>query len=61
MICELAFKTLKPSLTSDSVVNMPDLSKDFIVKTDASNSALGADLLQEHEDQLFPVAYKSLR
>jgi hypothetical protein len=46
-------------LTSDAVVRLPDLSKDFVLRTDACDTGLGAVLLQEHDGTLFPVAYGS--
>lgn len=57
--CEQAFLTLKDRLTSDAVVRLPDLSKDFVLRTDACDTGLGAVLLQEHDGMLFPVAYGS--
>lgn len=40
-------------------MKLPDLNKDVVVRTDASRSAIGATILQEHELTLFPVAYGS--
>ena len=34
-------------------------SKPFIVRTDASNFGLGAALMQQHDEKLYPVAYAS--
>ena len=56
---ELAFQTLKDNLTSSPILHLPDIEKPFILRTDASNSGLGAVLLQKHEDEVFPVAYAS--
>ena len=35
------------------------MNKPFILQTDASDTGVGAVLLQQHEDGLFPVAYAS--
>src|SRR6266496_4010855 len=38
---------------------MPDFSQPFILQTDASNVGLGAALCQEHDGEIFPIAYAS--
>ena len=38
---------------------LPDISKPFCIRTDASYSGLGAVLLQYHENIPMPVAYAS--
>ena len=53
------FQTLKAKLTSSPILHLPDLKKEFILRTDASDKGLGAVLMQEHMGQLFPVAYIS--
>lgn len=57
--CEIAFQRLKTALTTESVLMLPDLERNFVLRTDASESGLGAVLLQEHEGILHPVAYGS--
>ena len=54
-----AFSQLKAVLSSQPVLRLPDCNKQFIVRTDASDLGLGAMLLQEHEDGIFPVMYLS--
>ncbi len=50
---------LKQALINAPVLRQPDQSKPFFVEQDASNHAVGAVLLQEHNNQLHPVAYHS--
>jgi len=57
--CEIAFQRLKRALTAESILRLPDLERDFVLRTDASEAGLGAVLLQEHEGVLHPVAYGS--
>lgn len=54
-----AFATLKNRISSAPILHLPDLSKHFIVQTDASGHGIGAILLQEHGTEIFPVAYAS--
>jgi hypothetical protein len=54
-----AFQALKDMLTSAPILRMPDFDKPFLLQTDASDSGVGAALLQEHDDGCFPVAYAS--
>ena len=56
---ERAFKTLRDLLTSSPILRLPDLSRQFILRTDASDIGVGAVLLQQYEDGTFPVAYAS--
>ncbi len=54
-----SFQTLKNSLADQPILCLPDFSKMFYVRTDASDSGLGAVLLQDVDDLLKPVAYAS--
>ena len=56
---QAAFDLLKARLCSAPVLQPPDLSRPFVVYTDAFDRALGAVLLQEHGAGLRPVAYES--
>ena len=57
--CEEAFNSLKDRLTTKPVIVLPDTSKEYTLRTDASDKGLGAILLQQHEGDLRPVAYAS--
>ena len=50
---------LRNLLTSSPILRLPDLTLPFILRTDASDVGLGAMLLQQYEDGVFPVAYAS--
>jgi hypothetical protein len=58
--CTTAFEAIKTAMTSAPVLALPDITKPFVVYTDASEIAIGAVLLQQGEDQaLRPVCYLS--
>lgn len=56
---ETAYVQLKEVLCSSPVLHLPDSSKKFVLRTDASCVGLGAALLQDHDGELMPVAYGS--
>lgn len=57
---EKAFTTLKEKLSSSPVLKLPNLQAEFILRTDASDIALGAILLQKDSEGIKrPVAYIS--
>ena len=56
---ERSFVILKKLLSSNPVLRLPDLSREFILQTDASEVGLGACLLQDFDGQKSPVAYAS--
>jgi len=56
---EQAFRQLREVLAKAPILRLPDLSKPFIVQSDASDTGVGAALLQEHPDGVFPVLYAS--
>ncbi len=57
--CKNSLETLKNSLCTFPILKMPDLTKVFIVHTDASSRAIGAVLLQQHDEVIFPIQYSS--
>ena len=56
---DLSFQTLKSKLSNAPILHLPDLNKQFILRTDASDTGVGAVLLQEHDGEVFPVAFAS--
>ncbi|XP_072179722.1 LOW QUALITY PROTEIN: uncharacterized protein [Diadema setosum] len=56
---ESAFVKLKECLANPPVLRLPDFEKTFMLKVDASDSGLGAVLMQEHDGDEFPLAYAS--
>jgi len=51
---EKAFTEIKQILSSEPILRLPDLNRECILQTDASNLSLGACLLQEHEGIKIP-------
>ena len=51
-----AFLLLKNVVTKAPILHYPDPTKQCIVYTDASDNACGAQLLQEHNGEEFPIA-----
>ncbi|XP_066965511.1 uncharacterized protein [Macrobrachium rosenbergii] len=54
-----AFRELKESLTKGPILKLITFQRPFILRTDASSTGLGAVLLQEHENEKWPVFYAS--
>ena len=50
--CEQAFKPLKNSSIAKPVLRMPDPKMDFVLRTDASGTGMGAVLLRPDGDVL---------
>ena len=57
--CEKSFQALKDAMSSSPILALPDMTKPFILRSDASDYAIGATLLQEHDGILKPVLYAS--
>ena len=51
------FDTLKKYFESDLVLRLPDITKTFVIRSDASQNCIGAVLLQYWSDVPHPVAY----
>ncbi len=56
---EKAFQTLKGKLMQSPILHLPVLRKQFILRTDASDTGVGAVLMQEFEGEKFPIAFAS--
>lgn len=56
---EKAFLKLKQRLDQSPILKLPDFDKTFILKVDASDTGLGAALMQEFDGVEFPIAYAS--
>ena len=54
-----AFDALKNALTTAPVLGFADITKPFILETDASHQGLGVLLLQEQEGRTRVIAYAS--
>ena len=54
-----AFMKLKDAIIQAPILQYPDTTKPYIVYTDASNNACGAQLSQIHNETEFPVAFSS--
>lgn len=56
---QCAFDTLKRVITTLPMLRMPDFEREFILQTNASGVAVGAQLHQEYKEVTHPVAYAS--
>ena len=54
-----AFLNLKEALIQAPILHYPDPNKKYIVYTDASDDACGAQLSQEHNEMEFLIAFLS--
>ncbi|KAL8595626.1 hypothetical protein ACOMHN_025662 [Nucella lapillus] len=54
-----SFTTLKERICTSLILCMPDHTKDFVVRTDASDRGIGAVLMQEKDGKLCPISYQS--
>ena len=56
---QTSFETLKERLCTHPILLFPDFDKPFTLKTDASDTAIGAVLSQEKDNFDHPAAYLS--
>ena len=54
-----AFDSLKRLLCAKPILKLPDFSHQFILRTDASDTGIGAVLLQMEGNEKLPIAYAS--
>lgn len=54
---EKAFQAVKNKITHAPILRLPNFDKQFVLRTDASDTSLGAILMQDHEGILHPIAY----
>jgi transposase InsO family protein len=57
--CGEALNEIQGAFSTSPILSLPDLSKPFILRSDASSYAIGACLLQEYDGLLHPVLYAS--
>ena len=56
---EHAYRSLKAALARRPILRLADLSRQFILRTDASDVGIGAALCQRFDDGIFPISYAS--
>ena len=56
---QYAFMKLKEAIIQAPILQYPDMTKPYIVYTDASDDACGAQLSQTHDGAEFPVGFLS--
>ena len=56
---EKAYASLKQAIIRKPILQLPDMGKGFVLRTDASDVGVGAALLQDAGGKLFPVAFAS--
>ena len=54
-----AFHILRRYLVTEPILHLPNFEYPFMLQTDASSTGIGAILLQEFSENLFPVMYAS--
>ncbi|PIK35096.1 hypothetical protein BSL78_28078 [Apostichopus japonicus] len=54
-----AFDTLKSRLASAPILHLPDMSKPFILRCDASDVGVGSVLMQEEDGVKYPICFAS--
>ena len=56
---EDAYNLLKEKVSSYPILKLPDFSRPFILRIDASNTGIGSVLMQKYDDSLFSIYYAS--
>jgi len=56
---ERAFKEVNKIPSSEPILKLPDLNREIILSTDASNKSLGACMMHEHDGVKHPVMFAS--
>ena len=56
---ERAYAALKQAVISKRIMMLPDVNKEFVLRTDASFIGLGTTLLHNRDGHILPVAYAS--
>ncbi len=56
---ENEIKNIKTTIKNIKPLAIPDYTKNFILRTDASNSGVGAVLLQKKGDDIVPIQWAS--
>ena len=56
---DIAFRTLKSKLIQSPILHLPVLNQQFTLRTDASDTGVGAVLLQDFDSEKFPIAFAS--
>ena len=59
LVCHTAFIMLKEVIIHTPILHYSDQTRRYIVYTDASDDACGAQLSQEHDGAEFPIAFLS--
>jgi len=52
-----SFEEIKRCLCAEPILKLPDVSKPFVVSTDASNTGIAAVLSQYYDDKAHPLSY----
>ena len=57
--CREALEKIQKALSTQPILILPEINREFVIRTDASESAIGGCLMQEREGLLHPIAYVS--
>ena len=55
---ERPYATLKSKLTNSPILRLPDVAKQFFLRTDASDVGVGAVLLKDHAESFVPLVMR---